>query len=406
MLRRFLTKIGWRPGFLLQNSRNQRAGPDPGRDLTKPNSRPRSGQGDPDTLCSLLASGKPQSSKKRDRPYPTPPVLRGKKRGKDGPEVRQLWGKLKEPKKDPFPASPARGYSALARPLQAGRFPGGGPRIRPANLASPRRAPLTPGTQPADFLFFFVSVPAGQPGDPLPGRQRPLSPAAAPAASPHLLPAPLTSPRLHFAPALLSSVPSFTPLRLSVPIIASGNNPRQRRGPRPVLGGAGTPDLWLQDWAELSPAQTRRPRALAWPWPGWRGRGVLAQAAGPEGGLATQPRHCPLAGGAASSPPRARAATWARARTWQSGLSGSARWASQRWTRACKPGDGKVASELEWRQAKFLQPCSKALNTSLAVCRLWKPHSAGLQKGTAPVLEKLLENPNPGRWARRAEGHE
>lgn len=127
----------------------------PSAELTKPKSRPRSGQGDPDSLCYLLASGKPQSSK-RDRPYTTPPVLRGKKRGKDGPEGRQLWGKLKKPKKDPFPASPARGYSALARPLQAGRW-AENPPCQPS--LSPPRAPH-PGDSARRFSFLFQFLPA------------------------------------------------------------------------------------------------------------------------------------------------------------------------------------------------------------------------------------------------------
>uniref|UniRef100_M3Y4W3 Uncharacterized protein n=1 Tax=Mustela putorius furo TaxID=9669 RepID=M3Y4W3_MUSPF len=78
------------------------------------------------------------------------------------------------------------------------------------------------------------------------------------------------------------------------------------------------------------------------------GVGFLAQAAGPERGLTPRPRHCPRAGGAVSSPLRARHDLDARARTWQNVLSRSPRWARQRWTWACKPGDGKVASELEW----------------------------------------------------------
>ena len=46
----------------------------------------------------------------------------------------------------------------------------------------------------------------------------------------------------------------------------------------------------------------------------------------------------------------------------------------------------------------------QTLNASLAAGRLWKPHPAGLQTGTARVLEKLLQKPNPGEWARRVEG--
>ena len=220
--------------------------------------------------------------------------------------------------------------------------------MRSATLTPPRRAPLTPATQPGRFSFlFFVSVPACQPGDPLPGRQRPLSPAAAPAAGLHPIPAPLTFPRLLLAPALLSPVPSyFTPLRLSVPTIAAGNNPRQPRDPRPAH---------VRAWGW--PGGNTRPLAagLGGAVPGvdaapecsrvasgrgsWRGRLDAREAWLPRLGIA-----CQRAGLRALL--RARARRLGSARTWQSRLAWTPRRARQRWTWACKLGDGRLASEL------------------------------------------------------------
>lgn len=148
----------------------------------------------------------------------------------------------------------------------------------PGQLAPPPARPSPPGLSRQIFFSFLFQFLPTSPGilcqeDSALSLLRPRPPRLDP------LPAPLTSARLLFAPALLSPVPSFTAPR----IIASGNNPRQRRGPRPALGGAGAPDLWLQLWAELSPAQTRRPRALAWP------QGGVPGAGGGTGGRPSSP---------------------------------------------------------------------------------------------------------------------
>lgn len=108
-------------------------------------------------------------------------------------------GKAKGTEERSLSCKSGSGLVGAGRSTVGRRFPGGGSRARPANLAPPRRAPLTRGTQSAASPFFlFQFLP------PLPGRQRPLSPAAAPAVRLHPLPAPLTSARLLFAPALLS----------------------------------------------------------------------------------------------------------------------------------------------------------------------------------------------------------
>lgn len=118
----------------------------------------------------------------------------------------------------------ARGHAALARPQQEKRLLGCRLRIRSATLGPPHSASLTTPTSPpraqlgrfpflcfSFFLFFFfpVSVPAGQAKDPLPGRQRPLSPPAVPAAGLRPIAAPLTCPRVLLAPALPGPLPSF-----------------------------------------------------------------------------------------------------------------------------------------------------------------------------------------------------
>lgn len=66
----------------------------------------RSRKGDPDfnlptiaTTARLGQIGAPQIASEAS---PLPPVFRGRKRGRDGPKGRQLWGELKEPKKAPF----------------------------------------------------------------------------------------------------------------------------------------------------------------------------------------------------------------------------------------------------------------------------------------------------------------
>lgn len=110
----------------------------------------------------------------------------------------------------------------------------------------------------------------------MPGRQRPLSPAAAPAAGLHPLPAPLTAPRLLRAPAPLSPVPSFvTPLTPPVPVTSAGNDPRQLRGPRPA-------------------------HVQAWGWPGGNTRPLAAGLGGAVPGVDAAPECCGLAPGRGS----------------------------------------------------------------------------------------------------------
>lgn len=197
------------------------------------------------------------------------------------------------------------GLVGAGRSTAGRRFPGGGPRVRPANLAPPRRAPLTRGTQSAAFLFFFVSVPAAQPGDPLPGRQRPLSPAAAPAVRLHPLPAPLTSARLLFAPALLTPAPSFTTL--------ASRSQQSPPGAAQDSGGVRGLSLAGQEHptsgCSTGRSCSRRIRGAGELSRG-PGEGFLAQAAGPEGGLPPRPasgRGCELSSARAPRLVRARA---------------------------------------------------------------------------------------------------
>lgn len=159
------------------------------------------------TAARLGETGAPQAPVK-----PTLPrclhFSQGESEGGKAPH-EETMGRAKGAKEGSLPASPARGCATLARPPWARRFPGCGLRIHSATPAPPRRAPLTRRRNPAGFFisFCFVSVPAGR--SPLPGRQRPLSPPAAPAPGLRPFSAPLTSPRLVLAPALPGPVPSF-----------------------------------------------------------------------------------------------------------------------------------------------------------------------------------------------------
>lgn len=138
---------------------------------------------------------------------PTPPVFQRRKRGRAplGP---------KKSRSGPRGASKAAAEEAVAG-LWA-ENPLGHP--WPSLQRVPHRPPPPPRAWPgrfpflcflSSFFFFFVSVPAGQARDPLPGRQRPLSPPAVPAAGLRSIPVPLTCPGLLLAPALPGPVPSF-----------------------------------------------------------------------------------------------------------------------------------------------------------------------------------------------------
>lgn len=156
------TKTGWRRSFLPHET--EKEGFTPGKGVR--------------ILTMLwLASGKlgylnrPRSVA---NPTHTPPVLRGRKRGRDGPEGRQLRRELKGPKTVlllPDPPGATRCWQGRGGP--SGLW-AESPLCHPSPL--PPRAPH-PGSSTGQifsfFLFCFVSVPVGQ--NPLPGRQRPLS---------------------------------------------------------------------------------------------------------------------------------------------------------------------------------------------------------------------------------------
>ena len=143
-----------------------------------------------------------------------PPVFQRRKRGREANCGGPFRAK-EEPRSGSCGASKAAAGEAVAglwveNPLG---HPWPSPRRVPHHSPPPPRARL--GRFPfrcfSFFLFFFspVSVPAGQAKDPLPGRQRPLSPPAVPAAGLRPIPAPLICPRVLLAPALPGPVPSF-----------------------------------------------------------------------------------------------------------------------------------------------------------------------------------------------------
>lgn len=285
-LGRFDRNVGRRLGFLLQNSRDRKARPAPGKGI-RTHSAPRSPRGPWGT--SNVSGACPTLPNTPSSPR------RGRRRGQDGPEGRQQWRKLKEPMEDPRRASPARGSPGA---------PGGGPRSRPARVTPP------PGFSRQIFFFFFFCFSSCRPA---PGsfarktapslscgraRRRPAPPPRsadlrAPAFCPRPpQPCPL-SPAPSLSPCASRSQPP-TPKEQPETAARSPACARRGRAARPPAAGLGgaVPD------ADAAPPSSR----VA---PGGRG-GFLAQAAGREGGPAGQAGHCPPAGGAARSPPRAR----------------------------------------------------------------------------------------------------
>lgn len=246
-----------------------------------------------------------------------------------------------------LPVSPAPSYAALARSRRS-RIPrlwAESPLCHPC--ASPPRGPHLGHSSGQIFPFFYFG--SCRPGQgsfaretaPSLSRGRARQRQAPPPCSYDL-------PHLLLAPALPSCVPSFlTPPTPLGPNDRPGGEP-ESSGVRSLLRSgpcssrAGTQDLCLHDWAELFPALTRRPGALAGP-----GEGFPAQAAagGNEARL-PQAGHSGPAGGAASMPrgelflSSARREDLAARSHFSERLIRDPDWVSETWTGGDERGEG------------------------------------------------------------------